>query len=150
VPYVYVIAPSGTSAAGTYAPATFVDPALPPALLADDIALNDPWVQDGDFASLLTYVHPVDAAVKEQFRLQRGTGAAVASDGNSLRNIRKINESTPREVEDEYRYLLKELVERGDIRIDKIVVEAGVDARDLAAGFVEYTNLRSGKAGRAP
>lgn len=136
--FTFVIAPAGISAAGTFAPAIFVDPARPPALLADNIA-------DGDFASLLTFVHPVDAAVKEQFRLQLGTGAAVLEDGNNLRSIRKIGPSTPNEVENEYRRILQTFVDRGDIRIEGITVEAGVADEDLVAGFVEYTNLRNGK-----
>ena len=145
MPFVFVIAPAGVSAAGLFAPAVFVDPALPPALLADDIALNNPFVADGDFASLLTFIHPVDAAVKTQFRLVRGSGAAVLEDGNKLSEIKKIGPTTASEIEDEYRRILQVLVDRGDVEIETIAIEVGEDAPDLAAGFVEYTNLRTAK-----
>jgi len=144
----FVIAPAGVSPAGFFAPAVFVSPARPPALLADDIALNHPTLADGDFASLLTFVHPVDAAVKTQFRLRLGTGAAVLEDGNKLATIKKVGSATPREVEDEYRRLLKSQVDRGDIAIETVVVETDVNGQsDTVGGFVEYTNRVRGTKG---
>lgn len=136
----YVIPPAGISAASGFTPATFADPASPPALLADYI---DPAT--GELLSLFTYVHPVDAMVVEAFRLERGTGAAIQNDGHAFSAIKKVTEATPRQLEDEARRILKPLVDRGDIKIGTLQTEVGIDATDLGAVFIEYTNLHTGK-----
>lgn len=138
-----VIPPAGTSAASLFTPVSYADPADPPVLLADDI---DPAT--GELASLFTRIHPVDAMVVEAFRFERGSGAAVQNDGQRFLDIKKVGPSTARQMEDEARRVLQPLVDRQDVRIDTIKAEAGVEASDLGALFLEYTNLRNGRQSR--
>jgi hypothetical protein len=136
----YVIPPAGVTAASFFAPAAFADPARPPVLLADDVD-----EKTGDWRSLFSRVHPVDAAIREAFRLERGTGAAVQNDGHKFRDIKKVGPDTSRQLEDEVRRILAPFVTRKDIEITTILSEAGVTSYDLGAVFVEYTNLHTRK-----
>lgn len=147
MPEGYVIPPAGVSPAGFFTGAEVVSPAQPPAILADDI---DPAT--GEYRTILSGIHPVDAAVGEAFRLQKGTGAAVADDGHEFRKIRKIGSSTPRELRDEALRTLKALIDRGDVAAVDIVTEAGtpVTGNDVGAVYVAYTNLRTRKNGQVP
>ena len=112
-------------------------------MLAD---LYDPAT--GDFASINHEgYHPVDAAVATQFIIEQGAGPAVASDGHRFKTFKKIGPTTAAQLEDEARRILHPLVDRGDISIDEVKTEAGVDAPDLGAVFLEYTNLQTQKKG---
>lgn len=136
----YVIPPAGVSAASFFSPATFVDAAKPPALLADDVD-----TATGEWRSIFTFVHPVDAAVKEAFRLREGTGASVATVGNRYRKIRHAGPSAKRHLEDETQRIMSPFVARGDVAVKTLTVEVGEVAADTGAVFVEYSNLRSGR-----
>lgn len=134
----YIIPPAGVSAASFFTPGTIVDPAKPPAMLADDLD-----VATGELRSLFSRVHPVDAAVVEQLRLHRGSGAAVEDEGTLFRKFDKVYDNTAAAVEDEIRRALKPLVDRRDIRIDTVAVESGVDDPTMVASVGEYTNLHT-------
>lgn len=137
---VIVIPPAGVSPVSLFSPVSFADPASPPVLLADDINSKT-----GDLNSLFTRIHPVDEMVLEAFRLERGKGAAILNDGQEYAKIKTVGPATARQIEDEARRVLKPLTDRGDVRIDTIRSEAGVDAEDLGAQYLEYTNLRTGR-----
>ena len=110
--------------------------------LADDI---DP--STGELRSL-GGADPIDAAVAFQLGLRRASGAAVTDDGHALADIAKNDGGAPARIRFELERVLRPLVERGDIAVDRIDVEAGEAAGDLGAAFVHYRNLRRGGATR--
>ncbi len=133
----YVIPPAGVSAASYFDPLTFVDPATPPIILGDDI---DP--ETGELRSILSGIHPVDSAVIVAVRTVRGSGAAVQDVGHRLGDIKKVDDSTAKAIEQEFRRALQPLVDTRDIRIDKIEIEADPDT-DSGSSFLAYTNLQA-------
>lgn len=135
----YVIAPAGLSAAGTWFPGVLVDPSRPPVILADDID-----ELTGEVRSLFVGVHPVDAAIREAFRLSNGTGPAVMACGQKFRQMRKINATTPRQILDEANRVAAPFVARGDVELGALSEVQG----DTGVAFVEYTNLRSSSPGQ--
>lgn len=136
----YTIAPAGVTAAGTWVPGTLVSPARPPVILAEDIDEST-----GEVRSLFSSVHPVDAAMKEAFRLSQGTGPAVMSCGQRFRGMRRINATTPRQILDEANRVAAPFVARGDVEMGALSEVQG----DMGVAFVEYTNRRqSGPAQR--
>lgn len=138
----YPIPPAGISPVSFFAGSDLVEQARPPAMLADTYD-----VETGELASISAYLHPVDAAVREQFRLWRGTGAAVADQGQQFRRITKVTDSTARELEDEARRLLTPFVARGEVAILAIETEApGAGATpDTGRVTVHYRNLLTGR-----
>jgi hypothetical protein len=140
----YVIPPAGVYPAAFFVPGVaIVDPTRPPPVLADDIT------PDGDLGSLFTPVHPVDAAIKEVFRLFGDTGAAVVGKGQRFNEIRKNLPDTPRRMKDEANRILAPFVSRGDIEVLEITVDADI-APDLGALFVRYRNRRTGQEQGVP
>lgn len=137
----YVIPVAGLSPLSFFVPLEHVDQPGPPPMLADAIDLRT-----GDFASISEAPHPVDAAVLEQFRLWRGTGVAVADQGQNFRSIEKVTDATPRELEDEARAILRPFVERGDVAILSITTESPVAGTTPDTGLVtiHYRNLMTG------
>ncbi len=138
MPGSYVIPPAGVTAASFFTPTPFVDPAKPPALLADNI---DP--KTGEFRSIFTAPHYVDAAIVTQFRTRRGSGAAVQNDGQALDEVKKNDANAPDAIRHEINRVLKPFVVRGDIEIRKIDVEAGETFGIQGSALVEYLNLRT-------
>jgi hypothetical protein len=136
----YVIPPAGVSAASFFTTTPFVDPARPPAILADDI---DP--KTGELRSLFTSVHPVDAAIQYQFRVKRGSGACVLEQGQAFDSIKKNTSSAPNDLRFEAQRILQPFVDRGDAEIVTLEVAGGEAEKDRGAVFVQYRNLRTGK-----
>jgi len=134
----YTIPPAGVTAASFFVGATIVDPAKPPALLADNFA------PDGDFASIFLSPHPVDAAIAEAFRLKRGTGAALEQAGQGFESIRKNTETAARELENEARLIMAPFEARGDATVTAIQVDTE-QAFDLGAVLVAYVNNQTRK-----
>ena len=130
-----IIAPAGTSAAGFGAPTEFVDPANPSAILGDNI---DPAT--GELLSILSGIHPVDSHVITTLRTERGSGVSVMQFGQRFRSVRKIDDAFTRRIQDECELALQPLIDRGDIRLDKIFV---VEDSDTGHLYFEYTNLRA-------
>lgn len=141
-----VIPPAGVSPAAAFSPETDASvPAVPVGMLADPI---DP--ETGELTSVAAYVHPIDAAIAEQFRLWRGTGVAVVDQGQNFRQVELATESAPRELEDEAKRILGPFVQRGEIRIVKLVTEAPIEGGrgDNALITVHYRNLLTGRERR--
>jgi hypothetical protein len=130
-----IIAPAGTSAAGYGAPTEFVDPANPSAILGDNI---DPAT--GELLSILSGIHPVDSHVITALRTERGSGVSVAQTGHRFRTVRKVDDAFARRIQDECEIALAALIERGDIRLDKLAV---VEDGDTGHLYFEYFNLRA-------
>ena len=130
-----IIAPVGVSPASFGAPVEFVSPSKPPAILADDI---DPAT--GELRSILRGIHPVDAHVITALRTERGSGVSVMATGQRFRDVRKIDDSFPRRIQDECELALATLIARGDIRLEKIAV---VEDSDTGHLYFEYFNLRA-------
>ncbi len=133
----YVIPAAGVTAASFFDPLTFVDPASPPVILGDDI---DPAT--GELRSILSGIHPVDSAVIVAVRTVRVRAAAVQDVGHRLSDIKKVDESTAKAIEQELRRALQPLVDTRDIRLDKIEIEADPDT-DSGASLLAYTNLQA-------
>lgn len=132
-----VLPPAGVSPAAAWEPVTVAPPAAPLGLLADAIGV------DGELLSLTRRVHPVDAAIAEQFRLRIGTGVAVQDQGQGFRRIEYVTDATPRQLEDEARRVLAPFIERGHARLVKITpAEIGEDGAQVT---ITYRNLMTGK-----
>jgi hypothetical protein len=130
-----IIAPAGTSAASYGAPTEFVSPSKPPAILADDI---DPAT--GELRSILRGIRPVDAHVITALRTERGSGVSAMATGQRFRSVRKIDDAFARRIQDECELALAPLIERGDIRLEKIAV---IEDGDTGHLYFEYFNLRA-------
>lgn len=130
-----IIAPVGVSPASYGAPTEFVSPAKPPAILADDI---DPAT--GELRSILRGIHPVDAHVITALRTKRGSGVSVMATGQRFDDVRKIDDAFPRRIQDECERALSTLIDRGDIRLEKIAV---IEDGDTGHLYFEYFNLRA-------
>lgn len=142
MPLSYVIAPAGVSPAGFFVPGVaVVSPERPPALLADAI---DPVT--GELTSLFTAPHPVDATIQTAFRTRQGSGAAVQDVGHRYDRIRKKTERTARELRDEAERILKPLVEREDVAIERIEEDVEGQGFDGAAQLIRYRNRVAGTA----
>lgn len=115
-----------TSPVMTFSPITadFIDPAT------------------GDYASLTSGLHPIDAQVILAMSTVKGSGAAVMDEGCNLENIRKIRDTVKREIESEIRVALKRLVANGDIRLNTFAFD--VQASNHYVGVVvNYQNMRA-------
>jgi hypothetical protein len=140
----YVIPPAGMYPASFFVPGvSIIGPTSPPAVLADNIGA------DGEIASLFSLINPIDAAIRDAFRLQRGTGMAVQDAGQRFRDIRKNTADAPRKLLDEAQQLLDLFVKRGDIEILELQVDADL-APDLGALYIRYRNLRTQQEERFP
>ena len=138
------IPPAGISAASFHVPGVdAIDPADPPALLADYI---DP--DTGELASMTTAPHAVDAALADAFLIRKGTGASVMSFGHQFDKIKKKTERTERELKDEADQVLKPFVERGDVKVVSQTVDD--QAFDQSGMLIEYYNRQTAKKEVAP
>jgi hypothetical protein len=130
-----IVAAAGVSAASFGAPTEFVSPAKPPAILADNI---DPAT--GEYLSILSGIHPVDSHVITALRTHRGSGVSVMATGQRFRDVRKVDDAFARRIQDECEIALAHLIERRDIRLEKLSV---VEDSDTGHLYFEYYNLRA-------
>lgn len=135
-----VIPPAGLHPAGFYLPQALETRRATSALLADWI---DPTT--GELVTLRRAPHPVDAAIAWQFTAVRRTGAAVMEQGQRFKDTRKAEVGAELRLRYEVEQLVAPFVSAGDIRVRKIEVHVGVEARDTAAIYFAYTNLHTGK-----
>jgi hypothetical protein len=131
------IPPAGVSEASFFTPATFTPPARPPAILALKLDATT-----GEILSFTAGGHPVDNHVLMAIRVQRDSGPSVGGIGNRLVDIRKVDDTTAMRVKQELNRCLEPLVQRLDIRIEKLTVDADPNG-DTAQAFIEYTNLQN-------
>lgn len=132
-----VIPPAGVSAASFFTPTTFVDPARPPAILADKLDTTT-----GEFESLLEGRDPTDAAIAFHFRVRRGSGVAVVDIGQRFADIKKNDDAAAQSIRFEIERILKPFVDDGLVRLARLSVEADPDT-DFGAAYVEYINTRT-------
>jgi hypothetical protein len=135
----YIIPPAGVTAASFFVPFAVVDPALPPAILADKLTAT------GDLASFFVGGDPIDEAIAFQLRIVRGTGAAVVDDGQRFRDIKKNDNNAVADIRSESLRVLQPFIANGDIADVSLQIQAGEDEGDLGAVFIVYRNLRSGQ-----
>lgn len=136
----YYIPPAGVSPASFFLPGVdVVDPSKPPAILADSLS-----VSTGELTSMLTAPHPVDAAIREAFRVKRGSGASVQDIGHRFDRVRKMLPSTARDLQDEAAQVLKPFIDDGVVRLVSMEVEMN-GSFDHAAMMIQYTNLLTGE-----
>lgn len=133
----YVIPAAGVSSASFFTPENFADPARPPAFLARNID-----AATGDWASILSGIHPVDDQVIRAFRVTENSGPAAVGVGNRFVDIKHVDDTTERRVDFEVRRILDRLIKANDLRIDKLQVTADPDTTDVEV-FLAYTNLQS-------
>jgi hypothetical protein len=131
-----VIPPSGVSPAGFFVQATFVDPGLPPGILADAI---DPTT--GEYLSIRQGMHPIDAQVLLAMSVERKSGASVMDDGQDFKTVRKVDEQAQSLIEAKTRLILKRLIDNNDIAIIALTAVAAADTQSGYTAF-QYRNLR--------
>ncbi len=134
--------PSSAPAAGA-SPLSSWQHAPPPTVLRASYLADDVDPQTGEVTSLTTGIDPTDAALIAQMRIERGSGAAVLSDGTALRAIENIDTDTEAQIRFELMRILQPFIDRREIELVKLQISAGDDAPDLAGAFVEYRNLRT-------
>lgn len=140
-----IILPAGQHSLGFAEGVQFVSPAHPPVIIADDVN-----AQTGEVNSLLTSVDPIDGAVINIARTERGSGAAVLDIGHRFRDIRKNDERAPGLAESYAREMYADLVAGGLIEIVSIDTTQFGAVHDGLGLLMTYTNLRSGKTLRVP
>lgn len=133
-----MLPPAGVTPAVEWEPAEVAPPAEPIGLLADSLDAT------GELTSLTTFVHPVDAAIAEQFRLKLDSGVAVIDQGQGLHRIEYKTDSTPLEVEHEVQRVLKPFIERRHAELVRLehATDEGPDSQTTA---VTYRNLMTSK-----
>lgn len=137
----YIIAPAGTSPAGTHNPADVLAPGKPPAIFAFKI---DP--ETGDYASVMQGVHPIDAMVLQRIRVRRGSGASVMNYGNEFHKVDKMVDGVQMELEHELKRAMRDLIDARYITDVKVQTDLiGVDGINM---FFEYVNTRTDKRER--
>lgn len=129
------IPPAGLAPAGFFVPQTFAAPSDPPAILADAV---DP--QTGEYLSISRGMDPVDQQVLIALTLKKGSGAAVADDGQEFEKIRKVDESSSRLIDAEARRALARLVQQRDIRVRSVLPNSDSDWAEVV---VNYENARA-------
>jgi phage baseplate assembly protein W len=96
----------------------------------------------GDYASMTSGLHPIDAQVILAMSTVKGSGTAVMDLGCNLEKIRKIRDTVKREIESEVRVALKRLIDNGDIRLGTFTYD--VQSNNQYVGMVvNYVNLRA-------
>lgn len=110
---------------------------LPQALYFDLATADFPIDANGFYKS----VHPVDQRVALSLGVLEGTLASVPELGQRLRRITRISPTrAKRAVEDVIDLALDDLIEAGDIRLERVEVDTSIRGRTLVA--VNYVNLR--------
>lgn len=109
-------------------------PAKPFPILADAI---DPLTRD--WADLFEGVHPVDGYVAEAFAIERDSGASVVGFGHRLRDVRHVDETTPRQLRDAAKEALRDAERARLVQLVELVAEG--EETDEAALLLRYRNL---------
>ena len=134
-----VILPAGFHELGFAEGTSFVSPASPPAILADDIDATT-----GNPNSLIESIEPEDSAVIQIMRTRRGSGASVLDIGHRFHLIEKNDERAPTLAEAYVREALAELVRDGRIELHGIETEQFGQIGDGLGIFLSYSILRTG------
>jgi len=103
-------------------------------ILAD---LMDPTT--GDYLSLTKGRSPVDGAIVEGFRVERGSGPAVQNVGHTLREVRHTDASSIAEIQSRVRDGVQHLERAGLARLQKVDVEVTGDLAEVTAWVQDLT-----------
>ena len=107
-------------------------------ILADPID-----VKTGDFLSIERGFDPTDAAVLTAMRTVRNSGSAVEKVGQRYADHKKVDTELDRFMREETRLTLKDLVDAGDVRIERIEVTPFDTSCET---YVEWFNIARAKA----
>lgn len=122
---------AGSTPLGYYVETVEDESALPVPILADYI---DP--DTGDIIRLNEGRMPIDAAIIEGIRVDRGTGAAVLEVGQTLRKVRHTDETSLAEIPTRARDGVEELERQGLVRFESVV---GPDLNPKDESSASYT-----------
>jgi hypothetical protein len=136
--------PAGSTPLGAFA-----ESPSPPGLTARPILADwiDPLTGDIPLAYLLKSRTPVDGAIIEALRVERGSGPAVEFVGNTLREIRHTDDTSLSEAPGRLRVGLKTMEDAGLVRmlrVTRLELTARGDGMDLEVQISDLT-LPSGK-----
>jgi len=106
----------------------------PVPILADYV---DP--ETGEIVALLASRSPVDGALIEGVRVERGSGPAVELVGNTLREIRHTDDSSVAEAQSRARDGVRELERLGLVRLATVNVAVESDAMQVDVEVVDLT-----------
>lgn len=109
---------TGSSPLGAYTINPRPGPLVPIPILADHINPDT-----GEITNLLASRTPVDGAVIEGFRVDRGSGPAVLNVGHTLRRIRHTDDSSLAEVPTRARDAVVEMERLGLVRFEGATTE---------------------------
>lgn len=112
-------------------PGTQTFNATSPAIFAADA--RD--LETGELRSVARGVDPIEAQIVEAFRLKRESGAAVGDVGNRFDDYRIATDHLESDLKAEVQYILRRLLERGDIYNLKTSVVADGDTANLVVVF---------------
>jgi len=129
--------PAGAVPVAGAAP-TVVSASVTRSLLADDL---DPVT--GELQAITTAPHPVEAAVREAFRIQRASGPAVEAVGQNFRSVKKQDEHTGRSLYYEAERIMAPFVARKEAQVLGIDVDPE-QAYAQAGVRVRWVNLLTG------
>jgi hypothetical protein len=96
-----------------------------------------------EYLSVFVGFDPVDAAVLEALKRVRNSGAAVTGVGHRFVDVDKVDNRAADEIEAEARFALRVLVQRGDVQLYAVNVNADPDNPDWAEVTCTYINLRA-------
>lgn len=117
-----VIPPAGLSPLGFHS-VDEIGALLPPPVIAAEYV----DYSSGELESVLASRDPIDAQVFEALSRVRLSGASVTNTGARFVDVEKLADDAPQLISSHAENALAPLVRRGDIAVDRIEVELGVD-----------------------
>lgn len=116
----------------------YVQPGEVVAIMADAID-----VSTGDYLSIERGFDPTDAAFLTAMRTVRGSGSAVENVGQRFGDATHVNPELPAFMREEVRLATKELVDAGDLRIERVETTPFGDAAET---MIEWFNVARQKS----
>ncbi len=122
-------------------PTSYVQPGEVAAIMADAID-----VATGEYLSIERGFDPTDAAFLTAMRTVRASGSAVQSVGQRFADHKFVDDKLESFMREEVRLATKDLVDAGDLSIEKVVV---TPLGDGAETYVEWLNVARQKSQNA-
>lgn len=92
-------------------------------------------LETGELRSVAHGVDPIEAQIVEAFRLKRESGAAVGDVGNRFDEYKFVTDHLESDLKAEVQFILRRLLERGDIYNLSTSVVADGDTANLVVVF---------------